>query len=317
MQQDGKRRKTKDADSQWSLTFTDPYSLVQVVKTISNVISLARLRMQERNGKYVLQFTGNDKGWSVVVAAEVPIDKFHFGSKIKDHNDVCLFVEMESLLAAIESTTTTGTTKISYTEKGEKAGYVHVHIKDNDMSSRESLGMFKPFADDMGLEYELQNMEHKMVIEFDTGALRDMVKKGKKLSVEYLTIEVFKLSYPSCAKKFSMTSLRVRGDNSEYEVSFESEIRENEDGSMIVIDAGGECDADNPDRYVAEQEQLFRGTFPISKIEAFVKNFPKRMLIGKAKTGQALMLEHDLSGGGDTESFIRFMVAPINEDVDD
>jgi hypothetical protein len=156
---------------------------------------------------------------------------------------------------------------------------------------------------------DIKDIDFNMLLEIDLALLKEVIKTARRAHTEHLKITIYLKEVG--AKKLSVVLFALDGLWSHVQKCCH-EVVVDEDGSCIVRAA-----TDGTERLV-DLDALtpaFHGVYPIDKIDAFIKHLPCRMLTAKVETGSPLLLEYKLGGATDEASYIRFLVAAINEDA--
>lgn len=299
------RKRARDPPPDWVITFDDCGSLRCIVESAAAVMQRVIFKVKRlQGGRYVLIVNGADMGFTCCVSARLQLDKVHFASPDCETSEFTFCVECKQMLYSIDNPSCSHGTLImeGHTNKAQ----IRLKMLDPDMHSHEEESDLNTFVDG---EFEpLRDLDFSMMLEMDLTKLREMVKKARKAHAELMRIQVF--TKKSGAKEVSLVVFSVRGDTTHTQ-RFCHETTKSEDGSLIVRAApdGKETLFDFDD-----DEPTFDGTFPIEKIDAFVKNLPVRMLVAKIHNNMPLMLTHKLGPAEGDESYVRFLVAPKNDD---
>lgn len=302
-----KRARTDEPD--WTITFDDAGSLRLIVEAVSAVMQRVMFCVRRRSsGAAFLEVDGADVGFNCCVSARFQLDAITVASEESATEGFSFCVECKHLLIALETTSCVGgSVEIAGLERSAK---VRVTIKDPDVKCHKDVSHLSTYVDG-DPDFHLTPMDFKMLLEMDVGKLREMIKKAKKSHAEHLRIQIY-LSEET-ARKRSRVCLTVQGENQDHGTEFCNELKHDEDGSARVRAA---ADGEDEDLFHSSSSStpVFDATFPVERIESFVRNVPVRMIKANVGPGLPIMLTHDLKGATDGLSYIRFLVAAVNDD---
>jgi hypothetical protein len=287
---------------EWSITFDDVTSLRSVVEAAGAVMQKVIFKVSKIGEHYFLMVDGADPGVTCFVSARLQLHKVAFYAEDHAH-EFTFCVECGELLTSIDIPSCAHAALIM--EGHDQSTSIHVRLLDPELRSCEDSSELNTYVD--GDERRIISpLTYNMILEIDLVKLRELIKKARKARAELLRICISTRSAGS--KERSVVLFSVKGE-SLHKQTFCHETSKDEDGSLIVRAApdGSETLFD-----VEAKDVIFDSTFPISKIDAFVKTIPTRMLTAKLNSGIPLMLTHQL-GGVDDESHIHFLVAPVND----
>lgn len=293
----------------WEIVFEDSSALRLIVETVSAVMSRVMVKVVKRsNGLFFLCVDGHDAGSTCCVSARLHLETVTWTLAEDESSEFTFCVECKHVLTALDPSTSGGALKI---QGNSHDATVTFRIQDPDQPSHEDVSELSTFVDGDS-RYTLSAMDFQTILEIDLSKLREIIKKARKSQAEILRIRVFIEDKGS--KKYSLIIFSVRGDNQKHEQMFCNEINYHDDGSMVVRAA---ADGENNIFDTEHMDSVFDHSFPVDKIESFVKNLPTRMMMAKVKSGLPMMLSHNLKGANDDTQHIRFLVAATNDDVDD
>lgn len=296
----GQKRTRRHAD--WSITFDDISSLRSIVDAAAAVMQKVIFKVAKVDERFFLMVDGADPGVTCFVSARLQLHKV----ELHKPNHACEFifcVECSQVLTSIDIPSCTHASLVM--EGHDDSTTIHFHVHDPDLRSCEDSSELNTYVD--GDERRvISPLSYNLILEIDLVKLRELIKKARKARAELLRICIH--TKTSGAKERSLVLFSVKGE-SLHKQTFCHETSKDEDGSLVVRAA-----PDGSDRLfeVDANDLIFDSMFPISKIDAFVKTVPTRMLTAKLSSGIPLMLTHQL-GGIDDESHIHFLVAPVND----
>lgn len=317
---DPSRGKRKTRSSDWTIVFDDASGMRSLVDAVSAVMNRVTFRVGKPGGvdHYMLMFNGADVGMSCVVSAQIVIDHVTFASESPpDEFKFCL--ECKQLLVAIDNPSCArGKLRID----GYPDATVRIMMHEPDQSSAKDKSELSTYVDDDGEMDRLGDMRIEYTIEVDISKLKEMIKKARKSHAERIRIQIFLRDDTS--KQLSIVVFTVKGEGGAFHSqTFCHETQKGADGSLTIrAFADGEVGLDCDDE-MDDMNCVFDAIFPVDKIEAFVKILPVRMIKAQVQNSMPLVMCHDLGGGilgGTSEnsekgrSFIRFLVAPLNDE---
>lgn len=302
-------KRYKKQNAEWVVVFDDASALRSVVDAVSAVMNRVTFRIvRTEDGQHELRFDGADPGMSCVVSARLHVDTVEFSAQ-GDADDFTFCLECKQLIVALDNPSCAhGTMRIEGFEDK-----VRVVMQDPDHPSYKDESELQTYVDD---QKPIQPLDMKMEIEIELeiSKIREMLKKARKSHAEKLRIQVY--FKEENTPPLSAVRLSVVGETNAYHAqNFCNELRRSEDGSLAVTAA-----SDGAYEYfeTCHLEPAFEGSFPVDKIDAFVKILPVRMVPVQVQNKLPLMMTHQLGGGvlgGDrAKSSIRFLIAPIIED---
>ena len=270
-------------------------------------MSKITFKVQKIGSFYFLMVDGADTSFTCCVSARLQLEnvKFFHGDEA-DKEEFSFCVECKQIMYSIDNP---AYAHACLTIEGHSnTARIHLLMSDPDQPNSTERAELSTFVD-ADPPQGLCPLDFNMLLEIDLNKLRGLVKQSRKARAEHLSIYVCTNS--KGPKQYSLVMFYLEGDT-QHTQSFYNEMTKHEDGSLIVRAA-----ADTTNTAVEfddESDIAFQGTFPIEKIDAFVKNIPVRMIVAKLKNGMPLMLTHHLGSGEDEESHVRFLVAPKSDE---
>lgn len=293
----------------WTILFEDVTSLRCLMDAASAVMQRVNCNVVKEKGgdKYMLAVDGADQTYSCCVSSRIRLDRVTFATDAP-LEEFTFCVECKHVLCAIDNPSCAHGSLVM--ECHSEDATIHLRMQDPDQRSQEDSAVLSTFVD--GNEPEgLEDMDFKMILEMDMTKLREIIKKASKVHAELLRIRIY-LSDRG-PKQRSLAVFSIDGDLY-FCQKFCHETTVDADKSLVVRAVPQEgSDEDLFD--VDGLEPEFEGRFPVEKINAFVKSLSCRMIAAKVMKGMPLLLNHSVNGANDESSYIRFLVAPINEDA--
>jgi hypothetical protein len=287
----------------WTIVFEDTAALRVVVNVVSSVMPRVFFKVKtESDGKKVLMVDSADAAMMCCLSARIQLDNV----VVRHEDEFSFCIDCKKLSLALDDPSCQ---HLALTMEGNQAdAKVYLKMHDPDQPSHEQSITLPTYVDSDNNIDAIPAMDFDMMLEVDLNALREMMKKAIKVHTEHLRIRVHLLD--KGARKVSVVTFSIEGDDFYCEERFCHETTRDEDNSMIVrAVADGTVampdDADTPQ---------YEGVFPVEKIHAFAKNVQARMLTAKVKTDMPIMFTQSLSGSSDDTSYVRFLVAPVRED---
>lgn len=295
--------KRKQRTPDWSIVFEDASSLRSVVDAVATVMARVSFKVVKKRDDYFLMVDSADVAMMCVVSARLRLDKVTF-PRGNEESEFTFCVDCKHVSSAIDNPSCAhlALTMEGYVETAK----LMLKMLDPETHSHEVCAELSTYVEEEPIE--LEDIEFKMILELDLQLVKEMIKKARKAHTEYLRIHIYLAE--SGAKKISLVVLSLDGDW-HHEQKFCHETVSHVDGSLVVRAA---TDGTQKLIDVEHTEPFYKGSFPVEKIDAFIKNLPCRMLPAKVKTGVPIMLTYPLGGTSDETSHIRFLVAPINEE---
>ena len=298
-----KRRTRTTAD--WSITFEDASSLKSVVEASAAVMQRVVFKVVKKNENYTLMVDGADTGYTCCVSARLQLQKVDFADEVNPLLEFTFCVDCKQLLYSIDNPSCAHHSLIL--EGHSQDASVHIRLFDFEQRSHQDSSRLNTFVDG-DPPVALSDIEFKLLLELDVSKLKEMVKKGRKAHAE--TLKIMILTKMVASKEKSVVIFYVSGDT-EHQQIFCHDTYRNEDGSLIVrAAADGEEDIFD----MKDDDSVYEGTFPIEKIDSFIKNLPSKVIMAKVMTGMPLLLQHDLGAAETDSSHIRFLIAPVVDD---
>lgn len=310
----GTKRKLRTPE--WTIAFDDASTLRCVVDAVAAVMNRVTFRVKKVTDKYMLMFDGTDLGMSCVVSSRIVIDHVTFSSQhALDEFTFCL--ECKQLIVSIDNPSCArGKLRI----EGFNDATVRIIMQDPDQRSHKETSDLNTYVDDIEELDDLDEMRLEYCLETDLSKLKEMIKKARKSQAERIHIQIFLRE--EATKQFSVVVFTVKGEGyARHSQTFCHETQRGVDGSLTVrAFADGEVEEDD----TSEMNLVFDAVFPVDKIDAFVKILPVRMIKAQVQNSMPLMMTHELGGGvhdgsspqsegAGLTSYIRFLVAPLND----
>lgn len=299
------RKRARD-DADWKITFEDTVSLRCVVESVAAVMSRVTFKVQKVNEFFYLAVDGADMGYTCCVSARLKLESVTYAQGYTENEEFTFCVDCKQLLYSIDNSMATHA-QLCLEGHLEDAS-VHIVMHDPDSRNTLARATLKTFVDREEQE-SLCALDYTTHLEIDLAKLRDMVKTARKAHAEHLNIKIFRKTQGS--REISVVTFFVDGETS-HEQGFCNEILKQDDGSILVR-ATSDC-AGHEYMDLDDIPIIFNGTFPIEKIDAFVKNIHVRMIDARVQNGMPLMLTHQLGSGDDDTSHVRFLVGPRNDE---
>tara|TARA_B110001450_G_scaffold126791_1_gene119336 strand:+ start:1027 stop:1938 length:912 start_codon:yes stop_codon:yes gene_type:complete len=290
----------------WTITFDDPSSLRATMEAVNAVMQRCTFRIHKVDDHHFLMIDGADHGCTCCVSVRLQLYNVTFSDPEKECEEFEFCVECKHVLVAIESAATSQVVVEGYSETAK----IDIRVLDPNQMAMEDAATLSTFVDG-DEKVELKTLKMDMVIQIDLPRIRDLLKKARKSHSELLTIKVF--VDKSGGQERSLLLFMCMGDTNHRQTICSETVR-GDDGSLLVKgcpdDGRNDFDIDN-------DTPVFDDTFPIEKIEAFVKNpgLHQNKMDAHAHKGMPLMLNIGLNGSTDDSSHIRFLVAPVNPDL--
>lgn len=301
--------KRKERTPLWTMVFDDASALRGVVDAVAAVMNRATFKVCREGDRYFLQFDGADPGMTCIVSARLHIDHVTFSTDNPDE-DLSFCLECKQLIVAIDNPSCAhcALRMEGFDER------VRVTMRDPEQCSFKDESEISTFVDATEPIHP-DDIQTDICLELDIAKLKEMIKKAKKSHTEHLRIQIYLVDQGST--QVSVVVISISGETNAYHAqTFCHHTHRGEDGSLTVrAAADGEVEVDD----VSGMETAFDGTFPVDKIDAFVRVLPVRMISTRVQTAMPLIMTHELGGGGilggdHSKSSVRFLIAPIRED---
>lgn len=300
-----KRSRTPD----WKIVFDDAESIRSMVAAVGPVLqSRITFKVERKDGRNFLMVDGNDLGFVCCVSARLQLEDVTFPLKEDDAGDLQFefCVETEKMAMALDVPMHRD---LSLSLAGfDATADVEVTFFDADHGTHQAKSVLKTFEHDGS--NPLKAMEFDITVELDLFCFKDVIKKARKAaSSDNVRIAIFLATVGQT--KLSVVRFEAAGDTFEHRQEFCQEVIMDEDSSIRVrVATDGTHSAFDLD----DEEPVFEECFPTEKIDAFLKHVPHRMIFGRIKKGLPLMLHYNINGSDDDSSYVRFLVAPVNDD---
>ena len=290
----------------WTIVFEDAASLRSVVDAVAPVMTRVSFKITKVRDKFFLMVDSADVAQICVVSARLRLDKVTF-PKGNDETEFTFCVDCKHVSSAIDNPSCAhlALTMEGYTETAN----IMLKMLDPETHSHEVCAELSTFVEEEFVE--LEDIQFKMSLELDLTLVREMIKKARKAHTEQIKIQIF--IHDTGSKKISIVLFSIKGDWT-HKQKFCHETVTDVDGSIVVRAA-----ADGTEKLidVDTATPVYKGVYPVEKIDAFIKNLPCRMLTAKVMTGVPIMLTYPLGGTSDETSHIRFLIAPLNEEEEE
>lgn len=305
--------KRANATPDWSVEFDDATAFKAVVDAAAAVLhrvtfKVVAVKIEGRECEwYVLKVDGADMGMTCCVSARLYIEATKVAAP--DVGDIEFCIDCKHVQTALDSTACAHGT-LSVEGHGDR---LHIYVHDPTLTTQDEKSELKTFVDTETVT-DVQALDFSTILEIDLSRLRELVKKARKWHSESVRIQIY-LHNHGC-KERSLTRFSFQGD-ADYEQNFFNETSKDEDGSRRVRACGdGE---ESWQLALLNNEPHFDNVFTIERIDSFIKTLPNlRMVEASLKQNMPILLTHNLcggSGGVDTQSVIRFLIAPATDDV--
>jgi len=292
-------KRPRPVDCEWSMTLKESSSLTTTVKCLNSVLMQVTFKITKNEGRHFLTVDGHDQGYTCCVSSRLEVDEVYMP---EGEDDFSFCVDCKHLLNALDSSTI-GHGSLIFEGHGSQ---VKIKMFDPDAHSYEDsteLNMIMEQGEDSG---PLDAMSFDMMVEIEISKFREFIRKVGKSKCELLRLSIFMKEVSG--KQHSLVVFSAHGDCSHHQ-KFRHTVTKDPDGSQVVRAVSDGTD----DLFEAgSAECVFNHAFPVDKIDAFLKPLSCRMLLAKVHKGMPLMLTH--SFGTTEDSWIRFLVAPRNED---
>ena len=294
-------RKRHSPGADWAIEFEDASSLRAIVDAVAAVMQRVTFKVQRnRAGLYVLAVDGADLGMTCCVSARLQIEEnmIDVGGT---GGDFFFCVDCKHVQTALDSTAAShGTLVIEGV--GER---VHVRVRVADTHTHDETSELKTFVDSER-PTEIRPLEFSTRVEIDLAQIKEIIKKARKWHAETMRMRI------ELDRTYSRASFSFKGD-ADHEQRFYNQTQTDEDGSMVVRAASDGGDA--RDGFAGSGTHHFEGVFLIDRIDSFVRILPTRMVNAFVMRGMPIMFTHTFgASASEDESYIRYLVAPINED---
>ena len=151
----------------------------------------------------------------------------------------------------------------------------------------------------------------KYTVELDVARLKTLLAVAKKYAADFLQMRIY--LFEVNGEEVSTTQLSVKGD-AEYTQTNTQTVQKGDDASLVVRSV-----PDGDERLsisTGARPPVFESRFPVGHLESFVKPLQSKIVIARVKEqGHPMMLSHALCG--DSDSYVRFIVAPSADGGDD
>ena len=306
-----KRRRLGAPD--WTIVFDDVSALRCIADTVAALMTRVTFNIKRPGpGDAYLVVNGSDMERSCAVSCHLELDRLTIAKANTTEFSFC--IDAKQLLNSLD--TPSCMQGCLCLEGHSSTAEVRLQMCDPDQRSHVSSSVLSTFVND-DPSNTIRPLEYEFLLEVDLHCLREIIKKGRKSRAEHLGIEVFFLPAQGSASEWSQVYFVVTGeDNSSHDQCFTNEITKSEGGDTIVRAANPPIEASLPALTHGENEEpLFRGSFSLDKVEAFIKNVPSKMICVQMRNGSPIMFTHFLRPGDSPDrNYVRFLAASCHED---
>ena len=292
-------KRARSSECDWSMTFVDSSSLSTIVKCISSVLTQVTFKVIKSEARHFLTVDGHDQGFTCCVSSRLQLDEVVMP---EGEEEFSFCVDCKYLLIALDSSTANSGSLIL---EGH-GNLVRIKMFEPEQHSFEDSSEIHTVMEQSEDTGTLNSMNFDMMIEIEICKFREFIRKISKTHCELLRLKIYMKEMGG--KQQSLVVFSAHGDCS-HEQKFRHTVTKDADGSVVV-----RAVADSKDDLfeVGGAQEIFNHAFPVDKIDSFLKPLNCRMLLAKVHKGMPLMLDH--SFGNSEDSWIRFLVAPRNED---
>lgn len=301
----------------WSITLDDPGSLRAIVEAVHAVLTKVVFRVVKSKGSHFLKVSGADQTMTCVVNASLKLERpVDFEGEPKDEFTFC--VDCKHLLVALQNGVCS-------------SGVVIIEGHDDSATILVRQHRMEQFACEDAIELntyvdgeepvKINEIEFDIQGGFDLYKLREFIKKAKSARAELMRVEIYHEAKPSGGQTYIFFSSK-----NEFSVQqrHKHPTQKMENGTLIATtdtdsletpeeEAAGSSGEEEDSWAMQNMEKKFDDAFPIDKIDAFIKNIHSGNISHHVCKGMPLMLTHNLCGCTDGSSYIRFLVAPVND----
>lgn len=294
--------KRNERTPDWEVVLEDASPLKLIVEEVKNVVKRVTLLVVKEGEQHFLKIETADAAYQSCILVRYHLDTVRVNaSNPADEAQQECCVECDHVLSILSNLA--HHMQLIIEAHGDK---VIFKTKDPDNKSFDGQTQLDTYVD-VDRDLDLFPMDFTMTLEIDLTLFRQMLKQATVAKAEQLTIRVL-VQEKGGQRTLSLTHFSIEGDF-QHQQRYCHEVTRGDDGSMVVRAAtDSQCDMMD----VEECTETYEGVFPIDKIQGFLKPLQCRMLTAKVKSGTPMMFEHRLGGMSDTDSYIRFLVAPIN-----
>lgn len=281
----------------WKLTFEEGASLRTMVDSASTVITNPVFRVSRHDGEWYLSVFGSDVGYTCVVDARIKAD---IVEGVSESTDTTFCLNAHHLASVLDVPSMAG---LPLVIEGYSDCTVLVKMVDVEKHTHEAASELPTFEHEPMTQPMEFNMDLKM--ELHTATLREVIKKATKAHSEHVMFAVYYKDVGTDV--LSIVELHIDGDY-KHTQRFCHRTPRLSDGSRIVKAVP---DSSNTNVSCLDTgEPRFRGTFPVDKLNAFVKNVQDAAVIANIQEdpNMPLLLTTYLQGG--TDAHVRFCIAP-------
>lgn len=297
-------KRSRPAD--WVITFDDAHSLRCIVDAVSAVMNRVMFKVARKGANYFLMVDGADAAFACCVSARLQLDNVTFADPSVATDEFTFCVDCKHVLIAMKGTTNSAGTLVL--EGHTYDATVKIRTKNPDQPSHMSNCELSTYVD-CEPEAQLKDLDFRIVIELDVAKMREIIKQARDSHSERIHIQIFRKTLSG--KERSLVVISSKGEGIFVDQTFCHEVTHGNDGSIVVRAVG---DYDHELSHGDETwDTEYDSTFPMDKIEAFLKNMQCRVVTAKAAQNIPIMLEHPLGGSTDGSSHIRFLIAAVNE----
>ena len=302
----GKRvRPNSPNDCDWCIEFGDITSFRSIVEMSAGVMQRVLFRVKESDGQYTMMVDGADLGFSCCVVARLNVTMAHISEEMRSQaadSGVTFCVDAKHVLWMLESATSCTVELRGLVEKAS----VEIRLSDPSHPEHDESGRLDTFVQEETTT-NLQGMEYEYQVTFATSKVKDLLKRGKKAHAELFVLSISTVSRgPN--KEAAVVTLKVNGDI-EFQQTFWFAVGKKADGSIMIMET--------PSKEFSSEKytEVFRNSFPLGKIEAFVRCLSAPTVTITLGKDVPMMMQYLLEGGIDPDAqYIRFLVAAVQDE---
>lgn len=299
-----RKRGREVAERTWSITFDDISSLKTIFEVIASVINEVTIHVRNVDGQWRLEVDAKDYAVTCWVSVRLVLDNV-----IAPRTGIDYFtVDSKFVLYSIESAGSHHSIMFDHYDVAGSTKVMHIGIVDADHPKHDNV-MKLPILEIVNDGCELPGFDVDMNVELDAIKMREIIKKGRRALSEFIRIIVH--LFPGGGPNIpSLTKFVVKGDKAECEMCFYNKTAEQPDGTRVIYTVTQDDNLTEEEFDVGSGDVVFDNTFPIDKIDAFVKTITCRTIMAQVRQNMPMVLNYHLGGVTDHSSHIRYIVAP-------
>lgn len=292
--------KRTEHPSEWSIRFEDTSTLRAVADAVSVVQQRVSMRVAKDDDRYVLSIDTGDFGMNSVVCVRLYIESDFVTCESSVGFEFC--ISCQQLQVALDSSACShGSLLLS-----GKESTVTLQVTSNVDGQEERTTLSCLVDNERPTLIEPITMCTRLEIEVP--GLREFLKKARKFHAERMRLRIF--LHEEMGMVYSLVIYSLEADVEHEQMSYYPATRD-EDNSLRLASGMG----DSVKRNISRMTPHYNSLFAVERLDSILKVFTTRKLLADLKQGLPMLLTNRIGGGSEeNESFVRYLIAPLNDD---